>query len=394
MKVRQKEILCWYCYYKAYGDRVENIKHINKIDDQSARTLVYNEIKALLPDVSDANLRQRTFRAKKIYTLLMGIGIEKVQAITCSTSAISSLTDNQIQDIINCFPKNSNVRIPTESSHSSNSKNMISEDKSLLETKISASSNPTYDRTYFRNKTLEQYPNLYKDGNSENVDYYGITDETLCPLCKLDHDDDEDIEGKYEIGSYYIKCEQCGIEIETKSNKTLTPEYLEWHNKFIGLPSVLTDKIHSKLYKRYKKETGLDSWINSETSESSQIEKGNYISQDCIIKISKFPEEKDPEAKCPICKEVHTRLGIWGDWSCLDKNDHYFLNCPFRIDQKKVIIAIQNSQESISNKPRETEPRLLTLPNKTRFYQYAIEHKIDPEKFSVITDAERNRWAM
>ncbi|RIA99801.1 hypothetical protein C2G38_2237718 [Gigaspora rosea] len=214
------------------------------------------------------------------------------------------------------------------------------------------------------------------------------------------------------------------MNTQTKSNKTLTPEYLEWHNKFIGLPSVLTDKIHSKLYKRYKKETGLDSWINSETSESSQIEEGNYISQDCIIKISKFPEEKgiiretvhkrfpflsytksnawyrdvfkytDPEAKCPICKEVHTRLGIWGDWSCLDKNDHYFLNCPFRIDQKKVIIAIQNSQESISNKPRETEPRLLTLPNKTRFYQYAIEHKIDPEKFSVITDAERNRWAM
>ena len=35
----------------------------------------------------------------------MGIGIEKIQAITCSASAISSLTDNQIQDIIICFPK-------------------------------------------------------------------------------------------------------------------------------------------------------------------------------------------------------------------------------------------------------------------------------------------------
>ncbi|RHZ66970.1 hypothetical protein Glove_303g117 [Diversispora epigaea] len=107
MKVRQKEILCWYCYYKAYEDRIEDIKCINKIDDQSARTLVYNEIKSLLPDITDVNLRQRTFRAKKIYTLLMGIGVEKVQAITCSASAISSLTDNQIQDIINCFPKKS-----------------------------------------------------------------------------------------------------------------------------------------------------------------------------------------------------------------------------------------------------------------------------------------------
>ncbi|CAG8602918.1 6794_t:CDS:2, partial [Diversispora eburnea] len=46
MKVRQKEILCWYCYYKVY-------ECINKIDDQSARTLVYNEIKTLLPDITD-----------------------------------------------------------------------------------------------------------------------------------------------------------------------------------------------------------------------------------------------------------------------------------------------------------------------------------------------------
>ncbi|CAG8817703.1 19466_t:CDS:2, partial [Racocetra fulgida] len=95
----------------------------------------------------------------------------------------------------------------------------------------------------------------------------------------------------------------------------------------------------------YTEETGLDPWIKS---ESPQIEKdaGNHLSRDCIIKISKFPEEKDvfkytdPEAKCPICKEVHTHRGIWGDWSCLR--------------------------------------------------QYAIEHKMDPEKFSVITEAEKN----
>ncbi|CAG8581144.1 4108_t:CDS:2 [Acaulospora morrowiae] len=67
MKVRQKEILCWYCYYKAYEDRTEDIKRVNKIDDQSARTLVYNKIKALLLDIIDVNLRQRTFRAKNIY---------------------------------------------------------------------------------------------------------------------------------------------------------------------------------------------------------------------------------------------------------------------------------------------------------------------------------------
>ncbi|CAG8786035.1 16254_t:CDS:2, partial [Gigaspora margarita] len=109
IKVRQKEILCWYCYYKAYENRIDKIKHINKIDDQTARTLVYNEIKTLLPDITDVNLRQKTFRAKKIYILLTEIGVEKVRAVTCSASAISGLTNSQIQDIINCFPKNSNV---------------------------------------------------------------------------------------------------------------------------------------------------------------------------------------------------------------------------------------------------------------------------------------------
>ena len=78
-------------------------------------------------------------------------------------------------------------------------------------------SKPTYDHTYFRNKTLDQYPNLYREFSSENFDYYGITDETscgnyICPLCKLGHDDEE-IEGRYKAGSYFIKCEQREIEI-------------------------------------------------------------------------------------------------------------------------------------------------------------------------------------
>ena len=46
----------------------------------------------------------------------------------------------------------------------------------------------------------------------------------------------------------------------TESDKILTPEYLDWHAKLSGLPSVLTDKIRSKLYKRYKKQTGNEPW--------------------------------------------------------------------------------------------------------------------------------------
>ncbi|CAG8594813.1 10679_t:CDS:2 [Diversispora eburnea] len=174
------------------------------------------------------------------------------------------------------------------------------------------------------------------------------------------------------------------IEQSSESAPSICTEPKSLEDKEIN--EFLDSVYKEKLYKRYKKETGLDPWLNSETSGSSQIKKdaGNYMSHDGIIKISKFPEEK--KAKYPICKEVHTRYCIWDDWSCLDKNDHYYLNCSFHIDQKKVITAVQ----SLSNKTQSLIPR--TNPNK--IYQYAIKYKIDPEKFSVITEAEKKRWTM
>ncbi|CAG8474693.1 8691_t:CDS:1 [Ambispora leptoticha] len=32
--------------------------------------------------------------------------------------------------------------------------------------------------------------------------------------------------------------------------------------------------------------------------------------------------------------------------------------------------------------------------NKNHLYQYTIEHGINPKEFSIITEAEKNRWAM
>ncbi|GET53192.1 hypothetical protein GLOIN_2v1472842 [Rhizophagus irregularis DAOM 181602=DAOM 197198] len=72
-------------------------------------------------------------------------------------------------------------------------------------------SKPAYNYSYFHNKILDQYPNLYRECSCENFDYYGITDKTscrnyICLLCKLNHDDEE-IEGRYKAESYFIKCE-------------------------------------------------------------------------------------------------------------------------------------------------------------------------------------------
>ncbi|CAG8627979.1 7734_t:CDS:2, partial [Ambispora gerdemannii] len=56
------------------------------------------------------------------------------------------------------------------------------------------------------------------------------------------------------------------------------------HANLVDLPSSQTDKIRSRLYKAYIEETGLDPWIKSETSESSQSENAdNHILQDSSL---------------------------------------------------------------------------------------------------------------
>jgi hypothetical protein len=67
----------------------------------------------------------------------------------------------------------------------------------------------------------------------------------------------------------------------TKTDKILTPEYLDWHAKLTGLPNVLTDKIRSTLYKKYKKETGNEPWQLLEArlliNSKSVVKLGLYL---------------------------------------------------------------------------------------------------------------------
>ncbi|PKK56175.1 hypothetical protein RhiirC2_764461, partial [Rhizophagus irregularis] len=64
----------------------------------------------------------------------------------------------------------------------------------------------------------------------------------------------------------------------TKSDKIFTSEYLDWHAKLSGLPSVLTDKIRSNLYRRYKKETGNEPWQLSEARLLRNSKPENKVS--------------------------------------------------------------------------------------------------------------------
>ncbi|RGB40185.1 hypothetical protein C1646_753554 [Rhizophagus diaphanus] len=102
----------------------------------------------------------------------------------------------------------------------------------------------------------------------------------------------------------------------TESNKILTAEYLDWHTKLIGLPSILTDKIRSKLYKRYKKQTGNELWQLTEVHESEVInskpEKGpiTFKVRPDLELIIKSPWS----SPCPICNGKHGNYGLHGSW--------------------------------------------------------------------------------
>ena len=87
----------------------------------------------------------------------------------------------------------------------------------------------------------------------------------------------------------------------TESVKILTADYLNWHAKLTGLPSILTDKIRSKLYKRYKKETGNEPWQLSEVHAS---EAGLLINSKPENKVSYLSSSEQCEEKGPITFEA------------------------------------------------------------------------------------------
>ena len=77
----------------------------------------------------------------------------------------------------------------------------------------------------------------------------------------------------------------------TKSVKILTADYLDWHAKLTGLPRVLTDKIRSNLYKKYKRETGLEPWKLPEVRLLINSKPENKVS---YLSSSEQCEEKGP----------------------------------------------------------------------------------------------------
>ncbi|CAG8605972.1 4653_t:CDS:2 [Diversispora eburnea] len=68
---------------------------------------------------------------------------------------------------------------------------------------------------------------------------------------------------------------QINVEVSVSATSPIPPTNSSGPGKLIG---ILTDKIRSKLYKRYKNETGLDPWMDSKPSESFE-EKTLFVPQ-------------------------------------------------------------------------------------------------------------------
>ncbi|CAG8779044.1 16251_t:CDS:2, partial [Cetraspora pellucida] len=174
----------------------KEIKFLNRIHRETVSNEIKerNQEKKLQTQSSLSYNKDNSSWPEKFVNYL--IGIDKIKYVTCSANDISKLTIAQIQNIIN--------QVTSKIISLRNNQNHVTETE--------ASSN-------------------------KNDDYYRITDKSLCSLCKLDNDDDNGIRGRYEVESYYIKCEQHRIEIEKA--------------KLTELSDMLTDKIRSRLYKSF-----------------------------------------------------------------------------------------------------------------------------------------------
>ncbi|RIB25673.1 hypothetical protein C2G38_2165406 [Gigaspora rosea] len=309
----QKEILCW-CYYGKefiiqYKDILKNSN--GKIGEKKAKGIVYDKMLEQLSIVRKKRSEGTSFHLTQILTRENS---ESYSSIDNSSNEpleteVNIPTESQVFDsepsqendqyskqLPKTFPEASVPTIPSiPSSYNSNSIDMINEDvKSLLET--------------------EQYPNLYREGSDGNDDYYGIANESLCPLCKLYHDDDNGIGGRYEVGSYYIKCEQRGIGIEVKANKTLAPEYLEWEAKLTELPEVHILPIN--------KNASLNSRLPISILPDDPEERRNLVIYTTLeqfnnlsLKYSnKYGDYYDYSGICPACNEEHQEDNVEGRW--------------------------------------------------------------------------------
>ncbi|CAG8478271.1 14306_t:CDS:2, partial [Acaulospora colombiana] len=151
-KTGRKEKLRWYYYSEGYEKKVSDLSSGKNISDQMARTQIYDEIMQYLPGIKREYLLKMTPKARAIYTLFKGIGIDKIEYIIYSADAISSLTGTQIQNIINLYTKELDAKVLSSESQKligvKNSSRAYGQPKSDIETKMPQNQNLLLPRQF------------------------------------------------------------------------------------------------------------------------------------------------------------------------------------------------------------------------------------------------------
>ncbi|CAI2196444.1 15716_t:CDS:2, partial [Funneliformis geosporum] len=96
-KLGQEAILYWCYFIEKYDKRIDNLVS-GGVKKKTATSMIYQEIKQLLPGITDVNLRQKILRARKLFKLFNTLGLEKISQVSYSANAISSLNYQQIQN--------------------------------------------------------------------------------------------------------------------------------------------------------------------------------------------------------------------------------------------------------------------------------------------------------
>ncbi|PKC55311.1 hypothetical protein RhiirA1_542569 [Rhizophagus irregularis] len=264
-----KVILSWLYYSNSFENKVDEIRHGTGASDKTARSQLYQEMLKHLPATTLGNLRMRTLRAKKIRMLFGegGVGVDKIKQVTFSVYEISSLTINQIQSVIkNVTSAGRTPEVPNRNQMTSALPIVTDQINSpLISAEVTTShpqipiTNPTYDQSYFRNKILDQYPNLYRE-------------ETGCEPWQLS-------EAVINTSAKPQASDFKPITFEVKPD----PELI--------IKSILKHFTYLKFRNSFR---GID----------------NY----------NFASPQPWSSPCPICDGIHGNYGLHGSWYCENGN--------------------------------------------------------------------------
>ncbi|RGB31316.1 hypothetical protein C1646_764252 [Rhizophagus diaphanus] len=288
------KILHWYGFAESYDKKINEICTINKVKINTAKQQVYQEVKKLLPDISDVNLHQQLSRARKLYKLFNATmcfpSEAQEQSLGSAEKSPPIPLASQVSEIGISFMKlYINVSLSYELNQLHNIKIIDSEVfihikfKSRIDLKVEVAKlrcdidelkeeSKSKKKCKFQTRCIQ----IAKEVLNEEPVMQGLELDAFFQKYKIalevqrlsigfiilavwyDEKPEIIIPKRIQKIKEFVYLASKSFDIQTKSYKILTPKYLDWYVKLTGLLSILTDKIRSNLYKRYKKETGYE----------------------------------------------------------------------------------------------------------------------------------------